>query len=637
MANINKIKLSGTSYDIQDSNAARSVTLTQAQYDALQTKDPNVFYIISDSSIEYMTSADTESAITQAVSGKQDTLVSGTNIKTINNQSLLGSGNISIQAGGISSVEADYDDTVQPNGEFDILINDGSSYSQIFIVGDGLQVTEENGNTILSATGGGISSGEVQTMIDSSISGKTNQSDFSAHTANTTVHVTAQDKTNWNAKSDFSGSYNDLTDKPTIPTVPTSNTAFTNDAGYITSDAISGKADTSAVTESINAAVSGKVDTTTYTAYTAATDTVLNGKVNTSSVVSSVTSASTDSEIPTAKAVFDAIPTGGTGGGKAISAGTNISVTTGETADTINCTLNLVNGGGTDSVKMKNTHSSNGSDSFAIGSDGVKASGLGSFAGGSYSEAKGIFSMAFGRYSITNNYGEVALGFFGKSNGSSNAPSQSSGNTLFSLGNGTNAYGGQHNAFEVRQNGDIYITLNDQDVKLQDQLGGGGGVTSGEVQTMIDESISGLTVELTQAEYDALVTGGTVDPDTFYVITDAQEIDTSNYYTTAQTQSAITQAVSGKADVSAVTTVNNTLTAHTADTTIHVTTAQTAAWDAKQNALTIDSTVTSGSTNPVSGGAVYTQFGGLKLVKLTQAQYNALSTKDNNTLYVIVN
>ena len=50
-----------------------------------------------------------------------------------------------------------------------------------------------------------------------------------------------------------------------------------------------------------------------------------------------VTSASTDNEIPTAKAVYDAIPQGG--GGKAIEAGTNISVTTGETADTINCTL----------------------------------------------------------------------------------------------------------------------------------------------------------------------------------------------------------------------------------------------------------------------------------------------------------
>ena len=33
----------------------------------------------------------------------------------------------------------------------------------------------------------------------------------------------------------FSGNYNDLTNKPTIPTVPTNVSAFTNDAGYLTS------------------------------------------------------------------------------------------------------------------------------------------------------------------------------------------------------------------------------------------------------------------------------------------------------------------------------------------------------------------------------------------------------------------
>lgn len=43
--------------------------------------------------------ADTAAA---TLSGKQDTLVSGTNIKTINNESLLGSGNITIQGGGSS-------------------------------------------------------------------------------------------------------------------------------------------------------------------------------------------------------------------------------------------------------------------------------------------------------------------------------------------------------------------------------------------------------------------------------------------------------------------------------------------------------------------------------------------------------
>lgn len=45
------------------------------------------------------------SAVTQeisaAVSGKQDTLISGTNIKTINNQSILGNGNITIEQGTV--------------------------------------------------------------------------------------------------------------------------------------------------------------------------------------------------------------------------------------------------------------------------------------------------------------------------------------------------------------------------------------------------------------------------------------------------------------------------------------------------------------------------------------------------------
>lgn len=35
-----------------------------------------------------------------------------------------------------------------------------------------------------------------------------------------------------------SGSYNDLTDRPTIPTVPTKVSAFTNDAGYLTAHQI---------------------------------------------------------------------------------------------------------------------------------------------------------------------------------------------------------------------------------------------------------------------------------------------------------------------------------------------------------------------------------------------------------------
>lgn len=49
-----------------------------------------------------------------------------------------------------------------------------------------------------------------------------------SHSQNGDVHVTAAQKTAWNAKSDFSGSYNDLTNKPTIPeayTHPTTHPA----------------------------------------------------------------------------------------------------------------------------------------------------------------------------------------------------------------------------------------------------------------------------------------------------------------------------------------------------------------------------------------------------------------------------
>lgn len=70
--------------------------------------------------------------------------------------------------------------------------------------------------------------------------------DLTAHTGNSTVHVTAEEKAAWNGKSNFSGSYNDLKDRPTIPTVPTKVSAFTNDAGYLTQHQdISGKANVS--------------------------------------------------------------------------------------------------------------------------------------------------------------------------------------------------------------------------------------------------------------------------------------------------------------------------------------------------------------------------------------------------------
>ena len=530
---------------------------------------------------------------------------------------------------------------------------------------------------------------EVNTAIEEATSGKADTSAvtavnnvLTAHTADTTIHVTSADKTAWNAKSDFSGSYNDLTDKPTIPTVPTSNTAFTNDAGYITSsdaqtqidEAVSGKASqsdlenvsgdvankqdtlvsgtniktinnqsllgsgnidiqggggsgnptveltqaeydalvtggtvdpttyyiitdatpidisqywTSAQTESaISAATSGKADSTDVTAeINAATsglqetlvsgtniktinnesilgsgnitiqggggidsgtvqtmiDESISGKVDTSAVTTSVTSASTDSEIPTAKAVYDAVGQGGGGGGTTYSAGTNIDITN----DTISCTLPIRTAGGYPNNfytlklgKSDNTVANNAISSLVCGGQNTLNSNYSLVAGavnncsGNYTFVCGHFNNAFkastligGYYNNTYNIDEFASGQYNNSVSASTTFGDS-GNTLFTVGNGT-ADNARHNAFEIRQNGDIYITSGGTDIKLQDNLGGGNvssAVTSGDTNAVSSDAVytamGGLKLQqITQADYDALVSGGTVDASTLYIIT----------------------------------------------------------------------------------------------------------------------
>ena len=44
--------------------------------------------------------------------------------------------------------------------------------------------------------------------------------DLNKHKNDDTIHITQQERTAWNNKSNFSGSYNDLTNKPTIPSTP---------------------------------------------------------------------------------------------------------------------------------------------------------------------------------------------------------------------------------------------------------------------------------------------------------------------------------------------------------------------------------------------------------------------------------
>ena len=93
MANINKISVAGTIYDIQDQHASKTVELTQSEYDGLAVKEANTYYIITDAQSGDLSNYYTKGETDTLLGEKQPTLVSGTNIKTINNESILGEGN----------------------------------------------------------------------------------------------------------------------------------------------------------------------------------------------------------------------------------------------------------------------------------------------------------------------------------------------------------------------------------------------------------------------------------------------------------------------------------------------------------------------------------------------------------------
>ena len=100
---------------------------------------------------------------------------------------------------------------------------------------------------------------------------------------------------------------------------------------------------------------------------------------------------------------------------------------------------------------------------------------------------------------------------------------------------------------------------------------------SGSTYTIVDESaIHSLAGYSTTAEMNAAITGAT---DAL-----AQSIAEQGYQTSGDVQNAI----SGKADTTAVTAVNNALAAHTGNSEIHVTVANKNAWNAKLDASDVE-------------------------------------------------
>ena len=88
--------------------------------------------------------------------------------------------------------------------------------------------------------------------------------------------------------------------------------------------------------------------------------------------------------------------------------------------------------------------------------------------------------------------------------------------------------------------------------------------------------------------------GGTFDPSNYYTKTEIDNIVTG-------ITEDINEATSGKADTTAVTQVNNALTAHTANKHIHVTLADKSTWNGKQDALVSGTNIKTVNGNSLLG------------------------------------
>lgn len=145
---------------------------------------------------------DTNTYLTQHqdISGKQDKLVSGTNIKTINNESLLGSGNITIEGGG-SVVQSDWEQDDSTADDF--IKNKPTIPSKTSdLNNDSGYVASSSLATV--ATSGSYADLTSKPSIPTNVSDLNNDSGFVAASDLATVAS--------------SGSYNDLLNKPSVYT-----------------------------------------------------------------------------------------------------------------------------------------------------------------------------------------------------------------------------------------------------------------------------------------------------------------------------------------------------------------------------------------------------------------------------------
>lgn len=174
------------------------------------------------------------------ISTKQNTLVSQTNIKSVNNYSLLGSGNLSVgtitgitmngASKGTSGVVNLGTVITDISGKQDVI--DSSHKLDADLVDDTTST-----NKFVTASDKSTWSGKQDELV-SGVNIKTINNESILGSGNITIQGGGtQVQADWNQSDTTAVDY--IKNKPTIPTVPTNVSSFTNDAGYITSAALS--------------------------------------------------------------------------------------------------------------------------------------------------------------------------------------------------------------------------------------------------------------------------------------------------------------------------------------------------------------------------------------------------------------
>ena len=263
-----------------------------------QVKDGTAHTNIGSSANDTQATINTD--IDTALSGKQATLVSGTNIKTVNNESLLGSGNITIQGGSNVDVVTSWeqtlsdskvpsekltknslDDKISKSTTTGLVKNDGTIDTTSYSTFDGNYTNLTNKPTIPSASStvpsADTTSGSYGSGTSYARSNHTHpKSSLYAESSHTHTKSQITDFPSLSTVA-TSGSYSDLSNKPSIPSsssdlsdgsslVKTSSTSglLKNDGSvdtnsYLTSSSISGMLTTSDVANNLTTTTSGKV------------------------------------------------------------------------------------------------------------------------------------------------------------------------------------------------------------------------------------------------------------------------------------------------------------------------------------------------------------------------------------------